>query len=141
MKTHQQGFTLVELMVAIVILAIVALGAAFLQVNALRASNETRITREMREEARSELEAQRRLSPVWRTTVSETSSGCLTIDQGTCTVTLYPCEEVDIGGTDTFVCSSAIAQSALRGHEIVVNYTDRGQTVSVASVAVSQAQP
>jgi len=140
MKTHQQGFTLVELMVAIVILAIVALGAAFLQINALRASSETRITREMREEARSELEAQRRLSPVWRTTVSETSEACLTISQGTCTVTLYPCEEVDVSGTDTFVCSSAVA-GTLRGHEIVVNYTDQGQTVSVASVAVLQAQP
>lgn len=89
------GLTLLELLVAIVVLAIGVLAAASMQTSALSASNRSRIAQEVTNTARTEAERQRQFVR-FGTAPAPPSPVCLSsVPSGyTCTVTVAPCRIV-----------------------------------------------
>ncbi len=86
-----QGLTLIEVLIAIVVLAVGVLAAASMQTGALSASNRARVSQELTNTARTEMERQRQFV---RPGV-DPAPDCLsknTVPSGyTCTVTVAPC--------------------------------------------------
>lgn len=91
MKTSS-GLTLLELLIAIVVLAVGVLAAASMQTSALSASNRSRVAQEVTNTARTEIERQRQFVRSG-TAPALASPTCLsTVPSGyTCTVTVVPC--------------------------------------------------
>lgn len=91
MKTSS-GFTLLEVLVAIVVLAVGVLAAASMQTSALSASNRARVAQEITNTARTEAERQRQFVRSG-TSPAPASPACLSaVPTGyTCTVAVVPC--------------------------------------------------
>ncbi len=86
------GFTLLEVLVAIVVLAVGVLAAASMQTSALSASSRARIDQEVTNTARTEMERQRQFMRSG-TAPAPSSPACLsTVPSGhTCTLAVAPC--------------------------------------------------
>lgn len=96
------GLTLIEVLIAIVVLAVGVLAAASMQTSALSASSRARIAQEVTNTARTEMERQRQ---VVRSGISPASLECLPTSPS-CTVTVAPCRIVTSSGTPALSCTT-----------------------------------
>lgn len=102
-----QGLTLIEVLIAIVILAVGVLAAASMQTSALSASNRARVVQELTNTARTEMERQREFVRSG-TSAAAASPTCLsTAPSGyTCTVTVAPCRITTATTPPSLSCST-----------------------------------
>lgn len=130
MKTSP-GFTLLEVLVAIVVLAVGVLAAASMQTTALSASNRSRIAQEMTNTARTEAERQRQFARPG-TASAEASPACLsTVPTGyTCTVVVVPCRIVS--GSNPLRLSCATTETGPVVADQVTVSVSRPQTAPVS---------
>ncbi len=86
-----QGLTLIEVLIAIVVLAVGVLAAASMQTSALSASNRARVAQELTNTARTEMERQREFARPGIDPAPECLSKNALPSGYTCTVTVAPC--------------------------------------------------
>ena len=111
-QRRHAGLTLVEVLIAIAVLAIGILAAVGLQTTSLQASSRARIVQEMTKVAESEL-------AIRRSIVSTTADVACITPVGTgfgCAVVVTPCA---LGGGGAFTCPSASPSA----HRITVTVT------------------
>ncbi len=87
---RSNGLTLVEILIAIVILAVGVIGAMLMQTTGLRATRTSQVMQDLNADARSQLDLMRlRLSSEsWN---SPTTSGCDIRGTSNCSVEIRPC--------------------------------------------------
>lgn len=129
--TSRSGLTLIELIIAIAIIAIGITAAIALQTSSLRYSSQAEIINHVTRAAEGEIEWRRQIS------IGTTSVGtkkCQSIMPDTivaCEVVILPC--VLPAGTNEFTCIDTVISPI--AYELVVNVTGtRNQQVSVRSV-------
>lgn len=103
--TRRNGLTLVEILIAILILAVGVIGAMLMQTTGLRATRTAQVMQDLNADARSQLDLMRlRLaSEIW---TSPTSTGCDIRGTSTCSVEIRPCL-VAAGTLDCQVASTS----------------------------------
>lgn len=88
------GLTLIEVLIAIVVLAVGVLAAASMQTGALSASNRARVAQELTNTARTEMERQRQFVRPGVDPAPDCLSKDIVPSGYTCTVTVAPCRIV-----------------------------------------------
>ncbi len=126
-----RGLTLVEVVVAVAILAIGVLAVFALQGNALRGTRSATIAQEMSNLAQSELQLQREFarhvsSPVW----GETCRSGIAIDVFGCTVDVLPCE---LSGNSIVCRTSSVSDAVARQVDVTISGPGN-QSVKVSTV-------
>lgn len=135
------GFTLIEVLVAIVVLAVGVLAAAAMQTSALRASNDARAVQEVTKLAEGEIAFRRQID-------LETNSGNLSTCQSvsslpsgfSCQVVIRPCRLVTTAGTPPTVAmdcptSGSVALADQVADQATVTVTGlRNKTLTLRTV-------
>ena len=121
---RSDGMTLIEVMVAIVIIAVGILAAASLQTTSLRASSNARLSIQLTELAQNELDVKR------KTVYTDEESihpDCSTTMPGSysCKVTVAPCTSTSLG---TLNCANSLITTTPAGHYATVTVRDPQQT-------------
>jgi len=123
-----QGMSLVEIVVALALLAVIMFFMASTQMNALKMNHKTGIIRELTHTAEREIE-NRRQEPQLATVVESTSPDCLIeVEEGyTCSTTIHPCSIApDATGQNTVVCVNTIngvafSEAEAVSHQVVID--------------------
>lgn len=87
---RQGGLTLVEILIAILILAVGVLGAMYMQTTGLRATRTSQVIQDLNADARSQLDLMR-LRLARETWTTQTTGGCNIPGASDCSVTIRPC--------------------------------------------------
>ncbi len=127
-----RGLTLVELLVALVVLALGVLAAANMQVGALNASSGAAISRQLTKLASAELELQRQLA------APTSRQSCLSGSKTgyTCVTTVLPCS---LTGT-TFVCAASASPVVAYKVRVVTN-GPRAGSFTLSTLLTAQTTP
>lgn len=133
-NSGQAGFTLTEVMIAIMIFAIGILAASALQFNTLRVNKQAETIKELTQLATSELELKRQYH---RSNVYDASAGqnCDSLSSGssyTCTAAVTPCS---FSGS-AFSCSGTTTAATTDAHQVSVTVTDGGTNSVTLSTLV-----
>jgi prepilin-type N-terminal cleavage/methylation domain-containing protein len=123
------GLTLLEVLVAIVVLAVGVLMAAAMQTSALRASNDARAIQGVTKIAEAEIELRRQID---LTTTAGKATTCKTAVQTgyTCQVEVRPCQ---LSGT-ALSCTGVSSASADADQAVVTVTGPRSKTVTLRTV-------
>lgn len=128
------GLTLVEVVIAVLILAIGMLGAAALQGSGLNATRTSQEIQELNAEARSELDA-RRLQLTTTTFSNHTTGACLVTGDFACTVEIRPCRVIGA----SLDCSAAVAPvPAPAAHAVTVTISTGQNDVTLQTVVLGE---
>lgn len=98
----QQGLTLIEVLIAVMVLGVGVIAAASMQTTSLKASSTARIVQEVTNAARTEMELQRKQV---RGSLSAAPEPCLSNPSYKCEVVVVPCRLI------SGVLSCSMAQS------------------------------
>lgn len=127
------GFTIVEVVIALMILTVGVLGAFAMQASALRGTTGATISQEVSNIAESELQLQREFYRVVE--LSNTGETCRSnFDSGlyTCTVDVHPCVRV-LGDVECRQSSTSLMSVVAR--QVVVSVTGPGnRSIQVSTV-------
>lgn len=121
---NQKGFTLTEVMIAIMIFGIGILAASALQFNTLQVNKKAETIKELTQLATLEIEVKRQKhrDNVWDSSQGQTCDTLQGSSDYSCSVAVAPCS---FDGT-AFSCSSSVANPA--AHELSVTVTDKSDS-------------
>lgn len=124
-----QGITLAEVLIALVILTLGVLAAADMQLSALGTSSRAAVSQQLTKLASAELETQRQLA------TPRDQQGCLSgeLTGYTCTTTVSPCSL----GTSEFTCAAGVS-SALAYSVRVVTTGPRASSFTLSTLIAAQ---
>jgi type IV pilus assembly protein PilV len=128
MKMKKQGLTLIEVMVAMLVISVGVIAAAGLQTTALKNTSKAQAVNEVTKIAENEISLQRHLDSVDNTCETQPPSGF------TCSVIIVPCSIQ----TGTVTCSSSVV-SNVKAYKISVSVADNKQnTISLSTIVASK---
>lgn len=127
---RNRGLTLVEILVAILILAVGVLGAMYMQTTGLQATRTSQVIQALNADARSQLDLMR-LRLARETWTAQTTGGCNISGASECSVTIQPCT-VSSGQLD---CSLATVSDPAAYH-VTVTVRAEGDQLELDSVVL-----
>jgi len=122
------GLTLIEVMIAVLVLGVGVIGAAGLQATALNATRTAEATQRLAATARSELDVVRGMA---FTTTEATTTNCVTSATG-CTLAVLPCFVASGGTLD---CTLAMV-SEPAAHAVVVHVVENDRELRLRTVVL-----
>jgi prepilin-type N-terminal cleavage/methylation domain-containing protein len=121
---QQKGLTLIEVMIAMMVIAVGVIAAAGLQATALKNTAKAQAVNEITKIAENELSVQRQLDLGDTTCQTQVSSGY------TCSVAMVPCN-IQSGA---MICSSTVS-SGIRAYQVSVSVADsRQNSISLSTI-------
>jgi len=132
MKHTQAGFTLLEVLIAIVLVSVGVIMVISMQTTALAGSRSAKENEQATTIARTEMEFQRARSV--RAAVTNQNCGSVSGTSAfTCRVTITPCAYTAAAtGAGTFACSATASTPVADTVAVTVSWLDKGKTNSVA---------
>ncbi len=126
-----QGLTLVEVLIAILILAVGVLGAMLMQTTGLRATRTSQVVQSLNSDARSQIDLMRlRLATeVW---TQPMTGGCDITGSSTCSVEIRPCI---VTGGQLDCNGSSVSQPA--AHAVTVNVSQQEHSLELSTIVLA----
>ncbi len=131
-----QGLTLLEVLVAIVVLAVGVLMAAAMQTSALQASNDATVIQTVTKLAEGEIAYRRQVTLTASPGNATTCQAVLPLPTGySCAVVIRPCQLVTTSTTAAMSCPTTGSVSSTDAHQVAVTVNGpRSKTVTLRTV-------
>lgn len=134
--TSSKGMSLIEIVVALALLAVIMFFMSSSQLSALKMNHKTGIIRELTHTAEREMEIQRQQPLAADIIESSTTSDCqIEAEKYNCTTAIHPCHIVTVSGEDTIACidtsQAGFPEAEAVSHQIVIDIigpTDRKES-------------